>query len=200
MAATPALPTSGPAQAEGRASWALVVAGRGGKRSRAARDVVDLLAARGLRVGGFTQRAIEAEDGARSIDLVHAADGRTVPLARSVPAGAAAEAGGGCSIAFDRGGFEEARRWIEADARASDVVVLDGIGKLELGGEGHRAAIAGALAEARLVVLAIRDDQLVYALEALALGEPVAAFTDGEGEAALRAFVAEVERAARATG
>ena len=40
----------------------------------------------------------------------------------------------------------------------------------------------------------------MYALEALALGEPVAAFTDGEGEAALRAFVAEVERAARATG
>ena len=83
------------------------------------------------------------------------------------------------------------------DAGGSDVVVLDGIGKLELGGEGHRAALARALAEARLVVLAVRDDQLVYVVEALGLEEPVAAYTDGEGPAALEAFVAEVVRAAR---
>lgn len=77
-------------------------------------------------------------------------------------------------------------------------MVLDGIGKLELGGEGHRGAVDRALAEARVVVLAVRDDQLVYVIEALGLGEPVAAFSDGEGPAALAAFVAEVARVARA--
>jgi hypothetical protein len=105
--------------------------------------------------------------------------------------------GSGCSIVFDPAGFEAARRWIAEDARASDVVVLDGIGKLELGGEGHRAAVARALAEARLVVLAVRDDQLVYVVEALGLEEPVAHYTDGDGPAALATFVGEVVRAAR---
>lgn len=174
--------------------YALVVAGRGGKRSRLAQDVAARLAARGLRVGGFVQRTTEGEGGAKSIDLVRVPDGRTVPLARSAPAGA----GGGCALAFDPAGFAEARRWIEVDAAASDLVVVDGIGKLELGGEGHRGAVAHALAAGGLVLLAVRDDQLVYALEALGLGEPVAAYAEGEGEPALAAFVAAVERAARA--
>lgn len=175
-------------------TYALVIAGKGGKRSRAASDVVDGLAARGLRVGGFTQRTTEGEGGHRTIDLVHAADGRVVPLARSGDAKAGSAA---CSIAFDPAGFETARRWIDGDARSSDVVVLDGLGKLELGGEGHRAAIGRALAAAPLVVLAIRDDQLVYALEALGLGEPLAVFADGEGPAALEEFIAAVARGAR---
>lgn len=173
--------------------WALVVAGRGGRRSVAAREVADALAARGLRVGGFTQRTTEAEGGAKTIDLVRARDGASAPVARSVDR--APLDGGGCSIAFDAGGFEAGLRWIEEDAGASDVLVVDGIGKLELGGGGHRAAVARALAAERPVVLAIRDDQLVYVLEALGLGEPVAAYSDGEGPAALAAFVAEVARA-----
>jgi len=173
--------------------WAAVVAGKGGRRSRAAREVAEALAARGLRVGGFTQRTIEGDAGAKTIDLVRAAGGAEVPLARSVvpPPGSS-----GCSIVFEAAGFEAARRWVAEDAPGSDVVVLDGIGKLELGGEGHRAAVARALADARLVVLAVRD-QLVYVIEALGLEEPVAAYTDGDGPAALDAFVAEVARAAR---
>lgn len=177
-------------------SWALVVAAKGGKRSLAAREVADALRARGLRVGGFTQRTTDREDGAKDIDLVHAVDGRVVPLARGEKRTAPVE-GGGCSIVFDPAGFEAARRWVDADAAASDVLVLDGLGKLELAGEGHRAAVARALRGGPLVVLAIRDDQLVYALEALGLDEPVAAYTDGEGEAALAGFVAEVSAAAR---
>jgi len=174
--------------------WAAVVAGKGGRRSRAAREVAEALAARGLRVGGFTQRTIEDDAGAKTIGLMRAAGGAEVPLARSVvpPPGSS-----GCSIVFEAAGFEAARRWVAEDAPGSDVVVLDGIGKLELGGEGHRAAVARALADARLVVLAVRDDQLVYVIEALGLEEPVAAYTDGDGPAALDAFVAEVARAAR---
>jgi nucleoside-triphosphatase THEP1 len=175
-------------------SWALVVAARGGRRSRTAREVVAALAARGLRVGGFTQRTTDHEDGSKEFDLVHAAAGAIVPLARADKRAAPAE-GGGCSVVFDPAAFEAARRWIEADAPTSDVLVLDGIGKLELAGEGHRAAVARALAAAPLVVLAIRDDQLVYAVEALGLDEPVASFTDGDGVGALSAFVEAVAAA-----
>jgi nucleoside-triphosphatase THEP1 len=175
-------------------AWALVVAGKGGKRSGVARDVAAALAARGLRVGGFTQRTVEAEDGAKAIDLVRAGGGAAVPLARSATAADAAA----CTLAFDRAGSEEARRWIRADAPGSDVLVVDGVGKLELGGQGNRAAVDEALASGRLVVLALRDDQLVYAIEALGLEEPVAAYADGEGPSALAAFAAEVARAAAA--
>jgi nucleoside-triphosphatase THEP1 len=178
-------------------SWALVVAARGGNRSRAAREVVDALAARGLRVGGFTQRTVDHEDGSKEFELVPARAGAAVPLARAEKRAAAVE-GGGCSVVFDPAAFEVARRWIEVDAPVSDVVVLDGIGKLELAGEGHRAAVTRALAAAPLVVLAIRDDQLVYAVEALGLDEPVAAYTDGDGPRALAAFVAELAAAAPA--
>jgi nucleoside-triphosphatase THEP1 len=174
-------------------TYALVIAGKGGRRSQAARNVAGALSARGLRVGGFTQRTVESAAGAKTIDLVHVRDGRVVPLARPATAADAAA----CSLAFEPAAFEEARRWIEEDAETTDVLVVDGLGKLELGGEGHRAAVASALATGRLVVLAVRDDQLVYAMEALALGEPLAAYTDGTGAAALDAFVAEVARAAR---
>jgi nucleoside-triphosphatase THEP1 len=174
-------------------AWALVVAGKGGKRSHAAREAAAALAARGLRVGGFTQRTAESERGRKAVDLVRLRGGATAPLARSATAADAAA----CTLAFDRAGSEEARRWIRADAPESDVLVLDGIGKLELGGEGNRAAVDEALASGRLVVLAVRDDQLVYAIEALGLDEPVAAYTDGSGPAALDAFAADVARAAR---
>jgi nucleoside-triphosphatase THEP1 len=177
-------------------SYAVVVAAKGGRRSWVAREVAEGLAARGLAVGGFTQRTVDGEGGDKTIDLVHARDGRLVPLARTVKQPAPAE-GGGCSLAFDAAGFDTARRWVEEDVHRSDVLVLDAIGKLELGGEGHRAAVAAALAGASPVVLAIRDDQLVYALEALGLGEPVAAYTDGEGAAALAEFLDAVARAAR---
>lgn len=172
-------------------SWALVVAPRGGRRSGAAREVAAALAARGLRVGGFTQRTLEHEDGSKEFELVRAGTGATVPLARADRRAAPAE-GGGCSVVFEAGAFATARAWIDADAATSDVLVVDGIGKLELAGEGHRATIGRALAAAPIVVLAIRDDQLVYALEALGLDEPVASYTAGEGAGALSAFATAV--------
>jgi nucleoside-triphosphatase THEP1 len=177
-------------------SYAVVVAAKGGRRSWVAREVVEALAARGLAVGGFTQRTVDGEGGDKTIDLVRARDGRVTPLARTVRQPAPAE-GGGCSLVFDAAGFDAARRWVEEDVERSDVVVLDAIGKLELAGEGHRGTIAAALAAGAPVVLAVRDDQLVYAVEALGLGEPLAAYTDGEGRAALAAFVDAVARAAR---
>jgi nucleoside-triphosphatase THEP1 len=173
--------------------YAVVIAGKGGRRSQVARNVAKALVARGLRVGGFTQRTVESETGAKRVDLVRIREGRIVPLARTAAPGTDAA----CSLAFEAAAFEEARRWVEWDVPETDLLVLDGVGKLELAGEGHGATLRYALESSRLVVLAVRDDQLVYVVEALGLGEPIASYTDGSGAAALDAFVAEVERAAR---
>jgi nucleoside-triphosphatase THEP1 len=178
-------------------SYALVIGGKGGRRFEAVRSVAAALAARGLRVGGFTQRTVRPETGPASIEMTRLGGGPTLPLARSGAAGAAADPAS-CSFAFDAGAIDQARRWVEEDARVADVVVLDGIGALELGGGGHRSAVEKALAAGVLALLAVRDDQLVYALEALGLAEPVAAFRAGDGPAALAVFVDDLVRACTA--
>lgn len=176
-------------------TWALVVAAKGGRRSRAAREIAEALSAGGLRVGGFVQRTDEVAPGATAIAVVRLRDGRERALAS--PAAQVPGADAACSLAFDPAGFAAARAWVEEDAAGSEVLVLDAIGKLELSGEGHRAAVAAALGCGRPVVLAVRDDQLVYAVEAFGLGEPLAAYADGEGAAARDAFVAALITAAR---
>jgi nucleoside-triphosphatase THEP1 len=176
-------------------TWALVVAAKGGRRSRLALQVAQSLAARGLAVGGFVQRTDEVAPGAKAITLVRLRDGHEAPLAR--PGAQAPTDPAACSLAFDPAGFAEARAWVEEDAGAAEVLVLDALGKLELAGEGHRAALVRALGCGRPVVLAVRDDQLVYAVEALGLDEPLATFADGDGPAAREAFLAAVAGTAR---
>lgn len=174
-------------------TWALVVAGKGGKRSRIAREVAGALAARGLSVAGMVQRTLEDEGGRKTVEADRLRRPGTVRLA-SPAVGADAS----CSLAFEPSGFAEAARWLGEDAPGADVLVLDGVGKLELSGSGHRTALQSALGAGPVAILAIRDDQLTYVLEALAIEEePVAAFTDGEGSDALEAFVAGVAEAAR---
>lgn len=182
-------------------TWALLVAAKGGRRSRLAADVAARLAARGLAVGGFVQRTDEPSPGRKVITARRLRDGREVALGATDPAPPGAAAAGAadassCALRFDPAGFAAARAWLEEDA-AADLVVLDALGKLELAGEGHRPALARALALGRPVVLAVRDDQLVYALEALGLDEPAAAYAEGDGEAALDAFLDAVAGLAR---
>ena len=176
-------------------TWALVVAGKGGRRSLAAREIADALAARGLSVGGFVQRNEEPAPGRMQITMVRLRDGRERLLAR--PGAASPADPAACSLSFEPAGFAEARAWVEEDVAAAEVLVLDALGKLELAGEGHRAALQRALGSGRPVVLAVRDDQLAYAVDALGLDEPVAAFADGEGEAAREAFLVAVAQVAR---
>ena len=174
-------------------TWAVIVAGKGGKRSRIAREVAGALAARGLSVAGLVQRTLEDEGGRKTLEADRLRRPGTVRLASPVVGPDAS-----CSLAFEPSGFAEAGRWLAEDAPDADVLVLDGVGKLELSGSGHRAALQAALGAGPLAILAVRDDQLAYALEALAIeDEPVAAFTDGDGTAALEAFVEGVAAAAR---
>lgn len=174
--------------------YALVVGEKSSRKSAVMRRIADGLAARGLRVAGFTQRMFEEGPGRKRVEVVRVGDGRAVPLARTTadPGDAAAI----CSFAFESPAFEEARRWIEADAAEADVILLDGIGKLELGGGGHRGAIEYALRAGPPVVLALREDNLVYAMDALALEEPLASYGTTEDAAALDRFLNAVGSAA----
>jgi nucleoside-triphosphatase THEP1 len=177
-------------------AYALVIGTKGGSRFEAVGAIADALAARGVRVGGFTQRTVRPGSGASWIEIARVPGGGARTLARSAAAQGASDDPASCTFAFDPAVLAEARRWVVEDAVAADVVFLDGVGTLELGGGGHREAVAHALRAARVAIVAVRHDQLLYAIEALGAGEPIAAYTAGEGPAALDAFVAEVARAA----
>lgn len=176
-------------------TFALLIGTKGGSRHEAVREVSRALSARGLRVGGFTQRTLRPAEAPSTIEISRLGGGPTRTLARSGGGGQAAADPASCSYVFDAAVLAEAGRWIAEDADAADVVVLDGVGTLELGGGGHREAVAHALAAARVALLTARHDQLVYVLEAFDAGDPVAAYTAGEGPAALAAFVEEVAAA-----
>jgi nucleoside-triphosphatase THEP1 len=171
-------------------SYALVIGNKDGRKSIVMREIADALAGRGVRVAGFTQRTSEQGPGRKAVEVVRLRDAASVRLAcTTTDPGSAA---GVCSFAFDANAFAESRRWIEEDVAGADVIVLDGLGKLELGGGGHRATIEHALRAGPLVVLSVKEDVLVYALEALALEEPIASLATGEGSDALDGFVAAV--------
>lgn len=177
-------------------AFALVIGEKGGSRSEAVREIAEALAARGVKVGGFTQRTLRPAAGASRIEISRVGKAAVRTLARSGAEGGGADPAS-CAFVFDAAVLEEVRRWVLEDAADADVVVLDGIGALELGGGGHREAVAHALAAAPVAILSVRHDQLVYALEAFDPGDPLAAYTAGEGPAALAAFAADVARACR---
>jgi nucleoside-triphosphatase THEP1 len=176
-------------------SYALVI-GEKGTKSTAMREIAEGLAARGLRVAGFTQRIFEEGEGRKFVEVVRLRDGAAIRLARTVADPGSAPAV--CSFAFDPAAFEEVRRWMEEDAVGAGVIVLDGLGKVELGGGGHPKTIEHAFRAGPPVVLAVREDNLVYALESFALDEPLASYATASDDAeALTRFLEAVEQAAQ---
>lgn len=145
------------------ARWALVVGPKGVGRSGLVREAVARLRARGITVGGFYQAPIDV-DGARTGYVVErATNGERAPLARSgTPAKTSEDLV--CSFVFDRDGFDEARSWLDAD-RASEVLVVDELGKLEARGEGHAKALELALSTDRVLLLSVRADHLAQLVE-----------------------------------
>jgi nucleoside-triphosphatase THEP1 len=166
--------------------WALIECERSKPKSEFALELSRALAGKGLRVGGFAQPERRDERGEKGYELVRLSTGEREELARG---GVAARPGeeAVCDFAFRQGAFDLARRWIEADAGA-DVLILDGIGKLEAAGRGHAASLRRALelSPPARVVVAARPSQLFYLVERFGLEEPIAS---------LRLPAAEGERA-----
>lgn len=177
------------------ARWALIECERSKPKSEFALELARVLAGRGLRVGGFAQPQRLDERGEKGYELVRLSTGERAVLARG---GTAAQAGeeAVCDFAFRQGVFDLARRWIEEDAGA-DVLILDGIGKLEAAGRGHAASLRRALElpPATRVVLATRPSQLFYVVERFGLGEPIASLGLPAVEAERAAFAGALARA-----
>lgn len=181
---------------DNRARWALIAGARGADRMPALRELIDRARASGLAAGGFLQRPTEA--GGHALGRV----GRDewVPLSRK-GATAAAHEEAFCSYLFDERAFARARAWLDEDAPASDVVVIDELGKLEAAGKGHHDAVRRALASLgprKLVVLSARADQLFAIVERLGLeDDAVATLETPAGGDSIDRFVAAVLAALR---
>jgi nucleoside-triphosphatase THEP1 len=177
-------------------AWALVTGAKGGRRSAAMQDVAGRLAAAGVQVGGFLEQMYEEEPGRKRIHLVRVATGEELALGRTGDVRDETAQQAVCSLVFDTAVFARARSWVEEDARRAGVLLLDGLGRLELRKQGHHEAIAHALASAALTVLSVRDEHLFDAMETLGLGEPVAALNTDEDAGARAAFVTQLTQAA----
>lgn len=174
--------------------WALISGTKGTGKSRTTTRLAAALGARGIAVAGFAQEAIEVDGERQGYRLRRLGndDERVVARRSSTPRGPHEEAF--CSFVFDNAAFDGARAWLEADAPAADVLLLDEVSKLEIAGKGHHDAVVAALGSGKLVVLSVQAAQLFGVLERFALGEPVASLETGEDE---DAFVEAVASAVR---
>ena len=177
------------------ARWALISGESGEENAACALKVVAHLAASGIRASGFTQRKHIDEEGRRRYELVRLLGGEraVVAVGGVVPKGPAEEAF--CSMAFHNEGFDAAGRWLDEDAPAADLLVLDGIGKLEVSGKGHCSTLGAVLHWAdKVVLLCAKASQLVYVVERFGLKDKdmVAALELPADDAAFDAFCRSV--------
>jgi nucleoside-triphosphatase THEP1 len=177
------------------ADWALVACEQSGPKADFVEGLARGLASRGARVGGFAQPPRLDERGDKGYELVRLSTGerRVLALGAVAPHGPLEELF--CEYAFLQDGFALARQWLEQDAGA-DVLILDGISKLEIAGRGHARSLAFALAlpAPKLVVVAARSSQLFYVMERFNLPEPVAYVELPAEEAERAAFARAVEQ------
>lgn len=168
------------------ARWALITGAKGADKSGAAARVAEMLAARGIRVGGVIQSPVR--EGGETVAYRArrvGSPGDELLLGRrgAAPEGARAEAlCEHCSFVFDLDAFAETASWIRRAAAERDVIVIDEVSKLEASGGGHHDAIRDALGARALVVLVVRADQLFAIVERFGLGEAVATFDVGGGD------------------
>jgi nucleoside-triphosphatase THEP1 len=173
--------------------WALLTAPKGAPKTARLLDVIARLRARGLRVGGFVQAPLVGQEGPEGHQgyLARALhDDATEAIARRARASDEGQPGAQliCSYAFDADALARTRRWIERDARACAVVVLDELAKLEVARGGHHDAVLAALAGPALPLLSVRADQLFAIMERFGLDAPIAAL-EGDDEAERASFV-----------
>lgn len=159
--------------------WALLSGARGTGKSTTARRVAERLAERGVRVSGFYQEGV-TEEGIRTAYRLRriGAEG-DLTLARLGSAAATGQEAF-CSYVFDEGAFAEARRWLDEASSTAEILFIDEVSKLEVAGRGHHDTIVAALGGDRLVLLAVRADQLFHVMERFGLDEPVASLDTAE--------------------
>jgi len=162
-----------------------------------AENVAKALVARNVRVSGFVQEPVVENDERIGHRLRRLNRDERVPVARRGGEPRSDHEESFCGYVFDRVAFDAAKRWLNEDLAACEVVVIDEVSKLEVAGRGHHDALVQALDSGKLVVMSVRADQLFFAVERFALEEPVAVLDVTESSEAdpIPAFVDEILRA-----
>lgn len=165
------------------ARWAAISGARGTGKSTHASQIVDILRSRGVRVGGFLQKAVTDELGRRSYDLHRLSTGEILPLARPTTGEEVPGRTTFCSFAFVDDAFVTARDWLVQERGSCPVVVIDEVSKLEVSGQGHHDSIVQALSseDDTVVVLCARADQLFYVVERFGLEDDAVAVLEVPG-------------------
>ncbi len=162
-------------------------------------SVLQDIQARGVRIGGFLELPRRSGAGVIGYDLIRVGRSRRVVVAKRSPP-PTPDGGQYSRFHFLPSGFDRAWGWLRADARHSDVLVLDGISTLEANGEGHFKALAWAcsLAANKTVLMCARRDQALHVLQRLGIDDRAVLQADLEACADpqnRRTFVDEMVRA-----
>ncbi len=151
------------------AHWALISGKDTDAIAAALSDVAARLSSAGVTVGGFVQARVVEESGRKHYDVVRLGTGERARISQERPRPAE---GSSCTQDFLDEGFNAARRWAAEDAARVEVLVIDGLNKLEAGGEGHGPTLVEALrSKAKVVLLGARDRQLSALMERFVLPE-----------------------------
>ncbi|MGC4115658.1 MAG: nucleoside-triphosphatase [Myxococcales bacterium] len=175
--------------------WALISGESGVENADLALSVVARLESARVRTAGFVQHKWRNESGEKRYELVRLHHDEKTILAVDGVAAKGPNEEFFCSMAFHNEGFDAALRWIREDLAGADLVLLDGISKLEVSGKGHSATLEHALRHSdALVLICVRASQLSYVMERFALSDEglVAALELPADESALDGFVGDL--------
>jgi nucleoside-triphosphatase THEP1 len=103
-------------------------------------EIVGVLRARGVTVGGVLATGLLTDTRRTGFDVTDLSTGRTVPLCREGNAGGSAGQRWG-RFTFTREGLELGREALTVRSRSADVIVVDEVGPLELAGGGWAEAL-----------------------------------------------------------
>lgn len=151
--------------------WAVVTFGRGVEPGAATPEVVAQLRKCGLALAGFFQRPATDPNTQELVRL--GLDGCTPVGSKGAPS----DPNQSCAFSFRPPAFDEGLAWLKHDAKGADVLVVGPIGRLELEGRGHAAALRWALGFPghSVVVVFTRAERLGPVLDRFCpTGEPVA--------------------------
>ncbi|MBN1858184.1 DUF2478 domain-containing protein [Candidatus Bipolaricaulota bacterium] len=131
----------------------LVTGGISEGKTSAVRFLADELLRSGIGVGGILAARIQDRNGLRTVgyDLEIIGSGKRIPLAAEAPPG---QQVGRFFLRVNA--LQEAKTVLRRAAISKAVVILDEVGRLELSGQGHAAALESVLVGSALPVLVVR--------------------------------------------
>lgn len=137
--------------------------------------LVDALRKRGLRVGGFVQ-VPSGPMSAKPLgyDLYRISRSERVPLAERIRHDLRAPTGARyCELTFHSEAIARASEWLREDIADSDLLVVDGIGRLEERGQGLFPALAWARMQTqpKMFLVSSRSEHVPLVLSRLALSQ-----------------------------